>query len=103
MQKVHGIDDQRNIGRVFPNGVRKILVRHNRVGRENVRPALQPRSRKIAVDAPDAGLSNGGYFLEKASSDARGRIVRIDQNSKPARTVIFEGHGHLDESRSGAG
>ena len=103
MQKVHGVDDQRNIGRVFPHGIRKILVRHNRVGRENIGPTLQSRSRKIAIDAPDAGLSDGGYFLEKASSDARGRIVRIDQNSKPTRTVSFEGHGHLDGSRISAG
>src|SRR5208337_1586875 len=45
-------------------------------------------------------LSEFGDFLEKASGDARRRVVGIDENGKAGQAVFFCHVGRLDEHRT---
>ena len=80
MEKVHRVDDQRDVGRVLSRGVGELLMRDDGVLGKDVGPRLQAGSGEIPVYPPDAGLAQLGDFLEQPIGDAGGCIVGIDQH-----------------------
>src|SRR4051812_794564 len=65
MEQVHGVDNQRDIGRIFPGGVGKLLLRYDGVLRQRVGPALGPRTGEVAIDAANACLADLRNLREK--------------------------------------
>jgi hypothetical protein len=90
MQQVHGVDHQGDVRGVLAGGVGEVLMRHDRVGGQDVGPAFQTRSGEVSVDPPHAGLADLGDLLEQAGGDARRGVVGVDQDGEAGRA----GFGH---------
>lgn len=86
-QKVHGVDDRRDIGGVLANRVRKISMWPAFIEWRNLGLAVEPRAGAIAVDPPHAGAIDFCGSIEQHGSDLRGRVVSVDQHGKLARAV----------------
>ena len=60
-----------------------------RVFLEDVRPRLQALAREIAIDPPDARLTELGDLLKKSGGDTWRRVVSINEDRKSARAAFF--------------
>jgi hypothetical protein len=80
MQQVHGIDDQRDVGRILSGRIGKLLLRDDGVSGQLIRPALRAGIGEIAVNATDACLAYLGDLLEQSIRDLCRSIVGVDQN-----------------------
>jgi hypothetical protein len=68
--QVHGVDDQRDIGRIFANYFRESLMRQTGVERRYFGPALEPRTGEITLDASYAGFADLRDFREQSGRDS---------------------------------
>ena len=91
VQKIHGVDDESNVGSVLAGRVGKILMRHDRMFGQNVGPRFQSRSGKVSVDTANAGFADLGNLFEESRRDTRRSIVGIDKYSEAGRAGF--GHG----------
>ena len=70
-QKVHGVDDRRDIGGVLANRVRKISMWPAFIEWRNLGLAVEPRAGAIAVDPPHAGAIDFCGSIEQHGKLAR--------------------------------
>ena len=64
VQEIHGVDDQRDVGRVLAFRVGELLVREHGEVLEFLVPATQLLVGEVAVDPSDAGFAERGHLLE---------------------------------------
>ncbi|MNE58578.1 hypothetical protein D3C80_1536190 [compost metagenome] len=92
MQQVHGVDDQGDVAGVLALGVLEILLPLDRPARQDVDPALQRRTGRIAVDAPRRGFAQGSDLGEQGLGDAGRGVLAVDQD-RQARGAGGGGQG----------
>jgi hypothetical protein len=90
--QVHGVDDQRDIGRILADHVREILMRQTGVERRYFGPAIEPRTGEITLDASYAGFPDLRDFLEQSGRDSRLCVIGIDQHGELAREGRIVGY-----------
>lgn len=88
MQKIHSIDHERDVGRVLPDRIGEILVRHDGMCCQNLRPSLEPCAGKIAINAPNARFAYRGNLFEQPGGYPRRRVIGINENCELGR--MFE-------------
>jgi hypothetical protein len=86
-QKVHGVDNQRNIASVLANRVQKISMWQAFIERRDFGPAVEPRAGEIALKLLRAGAIDFCDLIEQHGSVLRGRVVSADQHRKLGRAV----------------
>ena len=64
VQKVHCVNNERDVGRIFPRRIGELLMWQYRVPRENIRPLLEAWAGKITIDSSHADVAVFCNFVE---------------------------------------
>ena len=84
VEQVHGVDHERDVGRVLASDVLTLLDGPDAVPGEQGHPGRKTRGRPVAVDPFDGGATVVLDLGEKGLEQAVGDVVGVDQDGEPA-------------------
>src|SRR5690606_27384922 len=100
MEEVHRVDDEGDVRRVLARRVGELLLGEDGVTLQHLLPSRLLALGEIAIDPPQARLTDLRHLLEERVGDLRAGVVRIDEDREPLVPVRPPRRHHRNRASS---